>query len=52
MGAGLGEIQNLDLRLMYVPDTKNTGILSLALTPVFPASQPKMNVFKMVSREL
>ena len=52
MGAGLGEIQNLDLWLRYMLATKNAAILSLAFTPGFAASQPKMNVFKVVSKEL
>lgn len=52
MGAGLGGTKTLDLWFMYMPAIKNTAILSMALPPEFPASQPKMKVFKIVSKEL
>ena len=52
VGVGLGGTQNLHLWLRYVPATQKAAILTLALTPGSPASQPKMNVFKMVSKEL
>lgn len=43
LGAGQGQTQNLDLCLMFVLARQNP-----ALTP---ASQPKLNAFKMVSKE-
>lgn len=43
MGPGQGQTQNLDLCLMFVLAMQNP-----ALTP---ASQPKLNAFKMVSKE-